>query len=120
MSAQVYAQLVEYRCNDSEINKSICNPFRYSLDYQARDQEKFKILSEPIKITHIDFATVQPKAADLGKFSFSVTQPGVVSAVAFWFVLDLGDGIQLDSRDCHWKTALQYLPEVEVTKESVI
>ena len=130
--AKVYAQLVEYRNNvDSYGNDlSLTNPYRWNMEYQVLDNQvldnqvldnqvlDIKKLSDEIFLTVIDFDEISKNPEGQNKkhqepFGIPIIKEGVCSAITFWFklYLDQGDHVVLDSRQHHWKTALQYLPE---------
>tara|TARA_Y100000389_G_scaffold56318_1_gene52242 strand:+ start:10729 stop:13122 length:2394 start_codon:yes stop_codon:yes gene_type:complete len=121
LSATINAQLVEARFTSlNEVDLTACNTYRWEQSYTTAKHKDWKPVTDPVEIGVIDFATATPEKHDFGKFEMKITNNGVASAVIFWFVLDLGNGVKLDSRDAYWGSALQYLPEYTVTTEDTL
>lgn len=121
-SAKVYAELLELRFEDLHgVNLTLLNPYRFQPQYHSSACEDAKVLSAPFLVDEVDFRTTTQEAAMLPLPPIPVTKPGVVSAVRMWFVLDFGDGATtLDSRDTHWKYAVQYVVEARFEPGDVV
>ena len=118
-SATMYGQLVQCRADmdDTGIDLTLTNPYRWMEDYQTTGGVETTPLSDPFTLTTMDFTTVDATPQDFGPFTIPIVKDGVVSAVVFWFELDLITHT-VDSRKSHHKAALQYLPEWTVKTNS--
>jgi len=113
-SAQVYGQLLQLRFEDMRgVNLTLLNPYRFSPHYHSCATDGAMVMSDPFPVDVVDFSHTTQEAAMLPLPPVTITKTGIVSAVRMWFVLDFGDGgrTSLDSRDTHWKYAVQYVVE---------
>ena len=120
-SATMYGQLVQCRSDvdDNGVDLTLTNPYRWMEDYQTTSGMETTPLGDPFTITVMDFKTIDATPQDFGQFTIPIAKDGIVSAVVFWFELDLITHT-MDSRKSHHKAALQYLPEWTVKTNSTV
>ena len=86
----VYAQLIECRNNNTNIDFSLTNAYRYADEYMCDKDMEYKILSEPFLVAQWELCKIKNNdEQNYGPFLVHLTDDGVVSAIRFWFRLDL-------------------------------
>ncbi|HIJ56711.1 MAG TPA: methyltransferase [Deltaproteobacteria bacterium] len=125
--AVVKAMLIEHRTPDVQgINMSLTNPYRWNSDYTAIDLSKtvYRRLSDVFDVFSFDF--LKSGAEDeIRNMEIPIVKRGIMSAVVFWFDLDLDGENRLSSdpfseNSLHWNPAIRYLPEIHVSAGSIV
>ena len=133
LRAKVYGMVIELRTNGvgphmfDQVNSMRFRPEYFNADLGRLDH---KILSEPFEVFDFDFQFMyrrefirnEPESKLL---QIEMVEPGVASAVCFWWELQLTPEITLcsgpfEDYSLHWKQAIQYLPEVRVAQGAML
>lgn len=120
-TAKIRAMIVEYRIERVfDIDASLLNPLRASPCFVNVDAAglDYRALTEPFDVFAFDFATAGPTPQQ-AVLRVAVREPGVASAVLFWFDLGLDADTWISNAPRgdnapHWKQGLQFLREVQV------
>jgi protein arginine N-methyltransferase 7 len=124
MAAKIRGMIVEYRLNRVlDIDVNILNPYRFSQSFINVDASRltYRALTEPFDVFAFDFSSATP-APQTKDISVPCTADGTAGAVLFWFDLQLDESLWLSNSPAadsplHWKQALQFLPEVRITRD---
>jgi type III protein arginine methyltransferase len=124
MAAVVRAMIIEYRLDRVwDIDVNILNAYRFSQSFTNVDASRlsYRALTDPFDVFSFDFSSATPEPEERDILA-RATGDGTAGAVLFWFDLQLDASTWLsnsptaDSR-LHWKQALQFLPEVRITRD---
>ena len=108
--AVVKAMLIEHRTPDIQgINMSLTNPYRWNSDYTAIDLSKtvYRRLSDVFDVFSFNFLESGDED-EIRNMEIPIVEHGILSAVVFWFDLDLDGENRLSSdpfskNSLHWK-----------------
>ena len=136
MGATVYAQAIEMRLDEVPLcgeraDVQQLNRYRWREDYEGYElgkmRDKWRPLTEPEAVFTFDFYDWQANMQPLERrLELEVTESGVVSAIAFWFELELDEETVLSTspyiqdKGPTWQQAVQYIEELRVAEGTTL
>ena len=136
VGATVYAQAIEMRLEDvvlsgQQVDVRQLNRYRWRADYEGYElgkmRDKWRPLSEPEAVFAFDFYEWQQNMQPIErKLDLEITESGVVTAIAFWFELELDEDTLLstspyaDEKGPTWQQAVQYIEELAMCEGSTL